>query len=68
MQTVNVADAKARWSELLERVEKGNEVVITRRGRPARCTAGILRAGPYSLIGVWLHAIAECSLLSTRLA
>ena len=33
MVTVNLAQAKARLSELLDRVEAGQEVVITRRGR-----------------------------------
>jgi antitoxin (DNA-binding transcriptional repressor) of toxin-antitoxin stability system len=31
--TVNLAQAKARLSELLDRVEAGEEVVITRHGR-----------------------------------
>jgi len=33
MQTVSVAEAKAHLSEVLSRVEAGEEVVITRRGR-----------------------------------
>ena len=33
MVTVNLAQAKARLSELLDKVEAGQEVVITRRGR-----------------------------------
>ena len=33
MVTVNLAQAKARLSELLDRVEAGQEIVITRRGR-----------------------------------
>ena len=32
MVTVSLAQAKARLSELLDRVEAGREVVITRRG------------------------------------
>jgi antitoxin (DNA-binding transcriptional repressor) of toxin-antitoxin stability system len=35
MQTVSVAEAKAHLSALLDAVEAGEEVVITRRGRPA---------------------------------
>lgn len=31
---VNLAHAKAHLSELLDRVEKGEEIVITRRGKP----------------------------------
>lgn len=34
MNTCTVAEAKAHLSELLARVEKGEELVITRRGRP----------------------------------
>lgn len=34
MVTVNLAQAKAHLSELLDRVEGGEEVVITRHGRP----------------------------------
>ncbi|MDE0392915.1 MAG: type II toxin-antitoxin system prevent-host-death family antitoxin [Rhodospirillales bacterium] len=33
MVTVNLAQAKARLSELLDRVEAGQEVLITRRGK-----------------------------------
>ncbi len=33
MVTVNLAQAKARLSELLNKVEAGQEVVITRRGK-----------------------------------
>lgn len=34
MRTCTVAEAKAHLSELLARVEGGEELVITRRGRP----------------------------------
>jgi prevent-host-death family protein len=33
MSTISVAEAKARLSELLDRVEAGEEVIITRRGK-----------------------------------
>ncbi len=40
MEMISVADTKARLSELLGRVEEGEEVVITRRGKPvARLSA-----------------------------
>lgn len=40
METVSLADAKARLSELLDRVEAGESIEITRRGKPvARLTA-----------------------------
>lgn len=34
METVNLADAKARLSELVERAAAGETVLITRRGKP----------------------------------
>lgn len=40
MERVNLADAKARLSELVERAEKGESVCIARRGKPvAQLTA-----------------------------
>ena len=34
MLTVNLAQAKAHLSELLDKVASGEEVIITRRGKP----------------------------------
>ena len=34
MSTVNLATAKAQLSELICRAENGEEIVITRHGRP----------------------------------
>jgi prevent-host-death family protein len=34
MEGVNLSDAKARLSELVERAQGGEEVTITRRGKP----------------------------------
>lgn len=40
MDPVNLADAKAHLSELIDRVEAGDSIDITRRGKPvARLTA-----------------------------
>lgn len=40
MSTVNLAQARARFREWVARAERGEEVVIARRGRPvARLTA-----------------------------
>jgi prevent-host-death family protein len=40
MDEVNLTDAKAHLSELLDRVEAGESICITRRGKPvARLTA-----------------------------
>ena len=39
METMSLAEAKAQLSRLIDRVEAGEEVVITRHGRPvARLT------------------------------
>ncbi len=47
MVTVNLAQAKAHLSDILKKVEAGEEVVITRRGRPvARLSAVALPKRP----------------------
>ena len=52
MDKVNLADAKAHLSELVDRVEAGHSFDITRRGKPvARLTAV---AGPRKRIDVAL--------------
>ena len=39
MDVINLADAKAHLSELVDRVEAGGSIAITRRGKPvARLT------------------------------
>ena len=43
MVTVNLAQAKARLSELLDQVEAGQEVVITRRGKAVAHLSGAVR-------------------------
>ena len=50
MVTVNLAQAKARLSELLDKVETGQEVVITRRGKAvAHLSAAIAPKRPLPL-------------------
>lgn len=40
METISLAEAKAHLSQLIDKVESGEEIVITRHGRPvARVTA-----------------------------
>lgn len=47
MVTVNLAQAKSSLSELLDKVEGGEEIVITRRGRPvAHLTAAARQKMP----------------------
>jgi prevent-host-death family protein len=51
MQSWNVAEAKAHFSEILERVAAGEEILLTRRGQPiarvvpVQRTVSILGAG-----------------------
>ncbi len=53
METVSVAGTKAHLSKLLDRIEKGEEIVVTRRGKPvARLTPIRPRKSP-------LPALAE---------
>lgn len=55
MSAVNLAVAKARLSELINKVESGEEVVITRHGRPV---ARVVPATPLKL-PVPLKRLAE---------
>ena len=43
MVTVNLDQAKAHLSELLDKVEAGEEVVITRHGRPMAHLSAVFR-------------------------
>lgn len=58
MTTMNIAEAKAKLSELVARAEAGEEVVIARNGRPsvrlvaADADARSKRRRP---IGLWDH-------------
>jgi prevent-host-death family protein len=45
METVNIAEAKARLSQLVDMAEHGEEVVLARHGRPV---AKIVRLGERS--------------------
>lgn len=41
MDSINLADAKAHLSELIDRVEKGETIEILRRGKPVARLTGI---------------------------
>ncbi|BBF93987.1 type II toxin-antitoxin system Phd/YefM family antitoxin [Blastochloris tepida] len=50
MDAISLADAKAHLSELVDRVEAGESIDITRRGKPvARLTAAAKRRQPVDL-------------------
>jgi prevent-host-death family protein len=43
MDAINLADAKAHLSELLDRVEAGDTIDITRRGKPVARLTSVVR-------------------------
>jgi prevent-host-death family protein len=53
MQTFSLADAKAQLSRLVELVEAGEEVTITKRGRP------VVKLVPMSPAGQQLPSLVE---------
>lgn len=53
MKTASVAEAKAHLSELLGKVASGEEVVITRRGKPVgRLTTPHSEQPPFDLVAL----------------
>jgi len=44
MDAINLADAKAHLSELVDRVEAGDSIDITRRGKPVARLTGVAKA------------------------
>lgn len=64
MDAINLADAKAHLSELVDRVEAGDSIDITRRGKPvARLTA---IAAPRKPINAALLATLTASMAPQR--
>ena len=58
MDVINLADAKAHLSRLVEQVEAGDSIDIARRGKPvARLTAVIKPRKPID--ASMLHAVTE---------
>jgi prevent-host-death family protein len=56
--TLNVAEAKAKLSELLARVEAGEEFIIARAGKPiARLVPQKPAAKPVLKAGMWRHLV-----------
>lgn len=53
---MNIAEAKAKLSELVARAEAGDEVVLARAGKPvARIVAEVVMAKKPRQLGVWDH-------------
>lgn len=51
--TVNVYDAKTQLSQLLNRVEQGEEIVIARNGLPVARLAPLAPRQPDRVPGLW---------------
>jgi prevent-host-death family protein len=48
METVGSFEAKTNFAALLERVERGEQIIITRRGKPVARLVPIARTGKVS--------------------
>jgi prevent-host-death family protein len=52
MEKVNIHDAKTRLSQLVERAEAGEEIVIARAGRPVARLVPLARPGRTRRLGL----------------
>ena len=59
MRSLPLADAKARLSEVIDEVEGGGEVVITRRGRPVARLVPERPTPRRSRTSAWLDELRE---------
>ncbi len=55
MQAYNVADAKTHLSEILDRVAEGEEILLTRRGRPIARVVPAAPATAAFILGAGAH-------------
>jgi len=52
-QQINIYEAKTHLSQLLNRVEQGEEITIARHGRPVARLVPVQRERPLRKPGVW---------------
>jgi prevent-host-death family protein len=64
MERVGIYDARARLSELVDRVEAGEEIILTRRGRPV---VRLVRSGEDARNKARAQAVARIHALRKRL-
>lgn len=56
MNAINVADGKARFSELVARAEAGEEIIVARRGKPVVRIVAVERSRqPIDIEGMRAH-------------
>lgn len=64
MERIGIYDARSRLSELVERVEAGEEVLLTRRGRPV---VRMVRAGDAQRAAARTAAVKRIRFLRKRM-
>lgn len=64
MERIGIYDARSRLSELVERVEAGEEVLLTRRGRPV---VRMVRAGDAQRAAARASAVKRIRSLRKRM-
>jgi prevent-host-death family protein len=64
VERIGIYDARARLSELVDRVEAGEEIVLTRRGRPV---ARMLRAAEDARVKARAEAVKRIHALRKRM-
>lgn len=64
MERIGIYDARSRLSQLVERVEAGEEVILTRRGQPV---VRMIRAGDKTRAGARAAAVKRIRALSKRM-
>ena len=67
MNAINLADAKAHLSELVDRVEAGDSIDITRRGKPVARLTAVTRQRK-SIDASLLHALTAAMPCQSRSA
>jgi prevent-host-death family protein len=68
MNTINLADAKAHLSELVDRVEAGGSIDITRRGKPVARLTSVVRPRKCIDVGMLQSLTAKMPLQSQSAA
>lgn len=67
MKTISLADAKTHLSEVLDRVQAGEEVLVTRRGRPVARIQGVKRASaPFRSLAAFRAGLKPSRVSSAR--
>ena len=64
MEHIGIYDARSRFSKLVERVEAGDEVILTRRGQPV---VRMIRVGDKTRAGARAAAVERIRALRKRM-